>query len=82
MFCRYIGYSVNLKESKKDKQKEKRKANSSDAKAKNQTDGTELTDIKVEVSLNHTNQQLQVNGVMLLSLVVSGLNNFLEGLYA
>lgn len=57
--AKYIGYSVNLKESKMDKQKEKRKANSSDAKAKNQTDGTELTDIKVEVSLNHTNQQLQ-----------------------
>lgn len=59
---RYIGYmgSIKIEDSKKDERKLKKKGKDKDAKAKNQGDGTELTDIKVEVASNHTNQHLQV----------------------
>lgn len=43
---------------KKDKKKEKRKDKDKDA--KNQADGTELSEVKVDVVCNHTNQHSQV----------------------
>ena len=44
----------------KEERKVKKKVKDKDAKARNQADGTELTDIKVEVASSHTNQHLQV----------------------
>lgn len=52
--------SIKKEDSKKEKRKEKRKEKDKDAQAKNATDGTELSDVKVEVASNHRNQQLQV----------------------
>ena len=59
---RYIGYMerIKIEDSKKDKREVKKKGKDKDAKAKNQADGTELTDIKVEVASSRANHHLQV----------------------
>ena len=51
-----MGYmeSITKQVGRKDKKKEKRK--DKDKAAKNQADGTELSEVKVEVVSNHTNQ--------------------------
>lgn len=50
-----LARQVTKQDTKKDKRKDKEKE------AKNQTDGTELSEVKVEVASNHTNQHSQVN---------------------
>ncbi|XP_020618572.1 palmitoyltransferase ZDHHC5-like [Orbicella faveolata] len=58
-YAKYVGYMESLarqvtkQDTKKDKRKDKEKE------AKNQTDGTELSEVKVEVASNHTNQHSQ-----------------------
>ena len=61
VLLRYVGYMESLarqatkQDTKKDKRKDKEKE------AKNHADGTELSEVKVEVACNHTNQHSQVN---------------------
>lgn len=60
-FARYIGFSESVrKEDSKPKQRKEKESKDEDGKTKNQADGAELTDIKVEVTSNHTSQKIKV----------------------
>ncbi|KAL9981089.1 hypothetical protein ACROYT_G009748 [Oculina patagonica] len=62
-YAKYVGYMESLAKqtTKKDKKKEKRK--DKDKQAKNKADGTELSEVKVEVACNHINQHSQQDGI-------------------
>ncbi|XP_015757342.1 PREDICTED: palmitoyltransferase ZDHHC5-like [Acropora digitifera] len=60
-YAKYIGFSESLrKEDSKPKQRKEKESKDEDGKTKNQAGGAELTDIKVEVTSNHTSQKIKV----------------------
>lgn len=58
-YTKYIGFSERLKKEDSKVKQGKEKNKDKGDKVNNQTDGAELRDIKVEVTSNHTNQQLK-----------------------
>lgn len=59
-YAKYIGFSESLrKEDSKPKQRKEKESKDEDGKTKNQAGGAELTDIKVEVTSNHTSQKIK-----------------------
>ena len=62
LLSRYIGYmeSITKEDVKKQKRKDSKKKKDKEAQAKNMADGTELSEVKVEVAPNQRNQHLEV----------------------
>lgn len=60
-YAKYLGYLEILKkeEIKRDKKKQRNKEKDKDAKAKTSADGTELSEVKVEVTSNNKSQKFQ-----------------------
>lgn len=70
IISRYLGYLEILKkeEIKRDKKKQRNKENDKDARAKTSADGTELSEVKVEVTSNNKSQKFQVQPCVMLIL--------------